>query len=120
MEVPEELSLEDQVKQMLGKDTLTMDKKQTQLSLNQLLSQALISGDLQLLEKALSISDRKIINNTVGNLSPTLVPTLIDLLVVRLQKKPNRASLLIEWIRACLINHAGYLSSVHLVNRFLN
>ena len=111
-EPEEEISLEDQVKALLGNQTETMDKKATQASLNQVLSQAIASGDIQLLEKALSISDRKIINATVRNLNPVIVTQLIDHLVVRLQKKPNRASLLIEWIRACLLHHSGYLLSV--------
>ena len=76
------------------------------------MTQALYSSDSELLEKVLHISNRKTIYATVKRLSPTLVLTLVDECVIRLQKKPNRASVLIEWIRASLLHHSGYLQSV--------
>jgi U3 small nucleolar RNA-associated protein 5 len=107
----EEPSLEDQLKQLIV-ETPVESKSLTQTSLQSLLTQAINSSDIQMLEKALSVTDRKIIHATIRRMSPPLILTLLDQLVVRLQKRPNRAGLLIEWIRASLLHHSGYLLSV--------
>lgn len=107
----EEQSLEDQVKLLLVDQPLET-KKETQTTLQALLTQAIPSGDSGLLEKAFAVTDKKIIHATLRRLPPTLVLTLLDQLVSRIQKRPNRAGLLIEWIRASLIHHSSYLLSV--------
>jgi U3 small nucleolar RNA-associated protein 5 len=112
---PAEKSLEEQVRELVGKEVGEKDKKATQASLHQMLTQAITSGDLELLELSLQVSNRKIINATVKKLNPTIVTQLLDQLVVRIQKRPNRASFLIEWIRACLLHHTGYLLSVNYI-----
>jgi hypothetical protein len=107
----QEISIEEQLKQMLPSEPVTT-KKMTQTSLQQLLTQALHSGDVELLEKALTVSDKKIINATIQKMNPVHIIPLLDQLVVRLQKRPTRAHMLIEWIRASLLHHSGYLLSV--------
>eukprot|EP00842_Homolaphlyctis_polyrhiza_P006636 jgi/Hompol1/6974/HPOL_001687-RA len=87
-------------------------KTATPISLHQMLSQAIQAGDAQMLDKALDVVDKTIVSATVQRMSPVQVITLLELLVVRLQKSPGRASLLIEWIRAVLITHSAYLLSV--------
>ncbi|KAI8897474.1 WD40-repeat-containing domain protein [Globomyces pollinis-pini] len=110
--IAEEPTIEDQVKALVVEDHVKENKESTNISLNQMLSQAISSGDKQLLERVLSNSDPKIINATIRRINPTLVVPLLDALVVRLQKRPNRAAQLVEWIRACLLNHSGYLLSI--------
>ena len=87
-------------------------KKVTQTSLQALLTQAIHASDDQLLEKALAVGDKKVIYATILRLSPSHVLVLLDQIVIRLQKKPNRAAQLVEWIRYCLLHHSGYLLSV--------
>jgi U3 small nucleolar RNA-associated protein 5 len=79
-----------------------------------MLSQALNSQDVELLEKSFHIHDKKIINATVKRLNPALIIELLDQIVVRLQKRPGRASFFVEWIRAALLHHSGYLLSVNV------
>lgn len=110
----EEPSLEDQLKQLIV-ETPVESKALSQTSLQSLLTQALNSSDIQMLEKALLVTDRKIIHATVRRMQPPLILTLLDLLVVRLQKRPNRAGMLVEWIRASLLHHSGYLLSVKVI-----
>ncbi|KAJ1345033.1 hypothetical protein BSLG_000548 [Batrachochytrium salamandrivorans] len=90
----------------------TQRKQATPISVQQMLSQAIQSGDIQMLEKALEIQDKKMIFATVKRLSPTQVIALLDLIVVRLQRRPARAVFLIEWVRSVLILHSAYLLSV--------
>jgi hypothetical protein len=113
--MPQELTIEDMVKQITvgqGKKT----KSSTQISLLQLLSQAIHAGDVELYEKAFAVNDKKIIHATVKKLSPTQVLPLIDQLVTRLQRRPNRGLEMVEWIRACIVNHSSYLISVFCDN----
>jgi U3 small nucleolar RNA-associated protein 5 len=107
----EEPSMEEQLKALIP-ETVVTSKKMTQTSLQQILTQSLQSGDVTLLERALSVSDKKIINATIQRMNPVHIIPLLDLIVVRLQKRPTRAHMLIEWIRACLLHHSGYLLSV--------
>ncbi|KAJ1546727.1 WD repeat-containing protein 43 [Nowakowskiella sp. JEL0078] len=80
-------------------------------SLSVLLSQALQSGDKPLLEQALSVSDPNVIYTTVSRLQVEQVVPLLDVLVMRLQRMPNRARQIIEWVRAVLMIHTGFLVS---------
>ena len=81
-------------------------------SLHQMLTQAVTSGDSELLERCLRVRDPKMISSTVQRLSSSTVLPLMELVVKRLQLKPARGIFLIEWIRASLIYHASYLMSV--------
>ncbi|KAJ1565161.1 WD repeat-containing protein 43, partial [Nowakowskiella sp. JEL0078] len=80
-------------------------------SLSVLLSQALESDDKTLLEQALSVSDPTLIYATIRRLQVEQVVPLLDALVVRLQRMPNRARQNIEWMRAIVMTHTGFLVS---------
>lgn len=116
--IVQEESLADRVKALQVLEPVET-KKATQASLQALLSQAIHASDDQLLEKALAVGDKKVIHATIMRLSPAHILLLLDQIVVRLQKKPNRASQLVEWVRACLLHHSGYLLSVSLIFKFL-
>ncbi|TPX62201.1 hypothetical protein SpCBS45565_g07046 [Spizellomyces sp. 'palustris'] len=81
-------------------------------SLHQMLSQAIHTNDVHLLEQALQVHDTNMIVATVRRLPPSQVLPLLDQLMLRLQRRPNRARELIEWVRAVVLVHAGYLMSV--------
>ncbi|TPX31216.1 hypothetical protein SeMB42_g07795 [Synchytrium endobioticum] len=81
-------------------------------SLFGLLSQAIQSGDRHLLEQVLALNDSKMIHTTVSRLTASQVLPFLDAMLERLQKKPTRAAALVEWIRAVLVSHAPYLTTV--------
>ncbi|KAI8905570.1 hypothetical protein EDD86DRAFT_211814 [Gorgonomyces haynaldii] len=105
-------TLEEKVRQLQMGDGKVQSKQTTQISLQQLLGQAIHSGDVELFNRALMVSDRKMVYATVKRLSPTQVVPLLDQLVVRLQRRPTRGPQLIEWIRACLLHHSTFLLTV--------
>lgn len=80
-------------------------------SLATVLSQALKSGDEDLLEQCLGVHDTHVISNTVQLLSAPLTLPLIDTLVRKLEKRPNRAATLCPWVRFLLLHHTSYLVS---------
>ncbi|TPX37573.1 hypothetical protein SmJEL517_g00677 [Synchytrium microbalum] len=86
--------------------------KPSAASLYGLLSQAIQSGDRHLMEQVLSLRDPKMVATTVYRLSGAQVLPFLDAMLERLQKKPLRASALVEWIRAVLVTHAPYLTTV--------
>lgn len=78
-------------------------------TLTMILSQALKSGDQQLLESALGVTDPAVVEATLQKLAPEQVPSLIDQLVQRSVKKCNRLPHLLPWIRGCLFVHSSNL-----------
>ena len=93
-------------------DATNKPSKTPTISLHQMVSQAIQTSDTQLLEKALNMGDKKLIAQTVQRLSPSQVIGLLDSLCSRLQRKPGRAAQLIEWLRAILLIHSAFLSSI--------
>ena len=81
-------------------------------SLVTVLSQALKSGDEDLLEQCLGVHDTHVISNTIQLLSAPLTLPLVDTLVRKLEKRPNRAATLCPWVRFLLLHHTSYLVSV--------
>ncbi|KAN0063152.1 Small subunit (SSU) processome component [Thecaphora frezii] len=93
------------------------------------LSQALHSGDNSLLTSCLNHNDAGLIRATVRGISGPLAVKLLEECVARLNGAggsnvskgtigSQRARALIEWIRATLLIHMGYLMSLpHLVSR---
>ncbi len=81
-------------------------------SLVTVLSQALKSGDEDLLEQCLGVHDMHVISNTVQLLSAPLTFPLMDTLVRKLEKRPNRADTLCPWVRFLFLHHTSYLVSV--------
>lgn len=93
------------------------------------LSQALHSGDMSLLTSCLNHNDPALIRNTVRKLSGPLSVKLLEECVGRLNgvggshvskgtMGSQKARGLMEWVRATLLNHMGYLMSLpNLVTR---
>ena len=108
-------------------------KKQQSLmseaSLASSLSQALHSGDTSLLTSCLNHNDPILIRNTVRKISGPLAVKLLEECVSRLNgvgghhaskgsMGSQKARGLMEWVRATLLNHMGYLMSLpNLVSR---
>tara|TARA_B100000519_G_scaffold109270_1_gene94648 strand:+ start:283 stop:1419 length:1137 start_codon:yes stop_codon:yes gene_type:complete len=79
-------------------------------SLATLLAQALAADDVQLLERCLSVHDKRAIETTVGRLSGTLAMKLLSICIDNMKDKPNRGERLAKWCRATLVRHAGFAS----------
>jgi hypothetical protein len=78
-------------------------------SLSPVLEQALHSGDNALLEYCLSVSDRKVIENTVARLPSRHVVPFLTSVVNRFESTPGRGANLSAWIRAILVHHTATL-----------
>jgi len=81
-------------------------------SLGTLLDQALKSNDRAMLEHCLEVQDTEVIDATVRRLPVNRVLPFFHAVVKRLEKRPTRGSSLSAWLRAVLIQHAGYLAAV--------
>jgi len=79
-------------------------------SLATLLAQALAADDNQLLERCLSVHDKRVIETTVGHLSGPLAMKLLSICLDNMKDKPNRGERLAKWCRATLVRHAGFAS----------
>ena len=79
-------------------------------SLATLLAQALAADDVQLLERCLSVHDKRAIETTVGRLSGPLAMKLLSICIENMKDKPNRGERLAKWCRATLLRHAGFAS----------
>eukprot|EP00117_Sycon_ciliatum_P026851 scpid59745/ scgid21945/ WD repeat-containing protein 43 len=86
--------------------------KPTADSVANMLAQAVKSQDSQLLEEALATSRDTVIRNTINKLPSNLVVPFLLELIKRLREKPSRIMDLVPWIRATIIIHMSYLSSV--------
>lgn len=64
-------------------------------ALAEVLSQALKGQDKELLERGLSVQDPDLIRHAVRRLPTEYILPLLDALVVRIQKRPNRAMMLL-------------------------
>ncbi len=78
-------------------------------SLEKTLSQALQTGDKQLLETCLGVRDIPVIEQTVRRLENQHVLPLVKAIVQRFQASPNRALILTRWLRIVLTTHMAYL-----------
>ena len=81
-------------------------------SLGTLLDQALKSNDRAMLEHCLEVQDKDVIDATIRRLPVNRVLPFFHAVVKRLEKRPTRGSSLSIWLRAVLIQHAGYLAAV--------
>eukprot|EP00249_Psilotum_nudum_P020003 c27515_g1_i1 orf=278-2332(+) len=80
-------------------------------SLQLLLTQALLADDNLLLEQCLSVSDEKVIENTVRRLRSIEAGKFLQVSVFKMEARPKRSLMLIPWIRAVLLYHATYIMS---------
>lgn len=92
-----------QAEQPVGKESVT--------TLTQIIAQSLQSGDAQLLETALGITDPAVIEASLVNLPPAQVAPFITELTKRVDAKPGRLQHLLPWLQGCLSVHTATLMS---------
>lgn len=115
-EIEDEPTIEEKVKNLSVGDGKIQSKAQAEISVSQMLSQALVSGDAEMLEKALTVkNDIKWINATISRLPSSQVLLFLDSVTSLLIKRPMRAQMLVNWIKFCLLHHSSFLLSVIFV-----
>jgi U3 small nucleolar RNA-associated protein 5 len=80
-------------------------------SLGTVLSQALKTNDVSLLESCLHTTDVSTIRATIQRLDSPLAGTLLQKLAERLHRRPGRAGSLMVWVQWTLVTHGGYLAT---------
>lgn len=80
-------------------------------SLGTVLTQALKTNDVDLLESCLQISSLESIRATVQRLHSSLATVLLQRLAERLYKRPGRAGSLMVWVQWAIVAHGGYLAT---------
>lgn len=89
-------------------------------SLTTVLSQALRTDDIDLLESCLHTTDLPTIRNTIERLDSSLAGLLLTKLAARLYRRPGRAGNLMTWVQWTLVAHGGALASQPKVIHSLN
>lgn len=67
------------------------------------------AGDRALLERCLSVGQKRVVTNTVRRLLPADAAAFLRAAVARLVSRPQRGRQLTTWVRAVLSHHASYL-----------
>lgn len=80
-------------------------------SLGTVLTQALKTNDVSLLESCLQTTDVNTIRATIQRLDSPLAGTLLQKLAERLHRRPGRAGSLMVWVQWTLVTHGGYLAT---------
>ncbi|TVY54892.1 U3 small nucleolar RNA-associated protein 5 [Lachnellula cervina] len=80
-------------------------------SLGTVLTQALKTNDISLLESCLHTTDVNTIRATIQRLDSPLAGTLLQKLAERLHRRPGRAGSLMVWVQWTLVSHGGYLAT---------
>jgi U3 small nucleolar RNA-associated protein 5 len=80
-------------------------------SLGTVLSQALRTDDVDLLESCLRVQDVETIDNTIQRLDSTLAGILLGKLASRMHRRPGRAGILMVWVQSTLVCHGGALAA---------
>lgn len=80
-------------------------------SLGTVLTQALQTNDVALLESCLQTPDATIIRATIQRLESRLAAILLHRLAERLHNRPGRAGALIVWVQWTLVTHGGFLAT---------
>lgn len=80
-------------------------------SLGTVLTQALRTNDVSLLESCLHTTDVNTIRATIQRLDSPLAGTLLQKLAERLHRRPGRAGSLMVWVQWTLVTHGGYLAT---------
>ncbi|KAH7165448.1 Dip2/Utp12 family-domain-containing protein [Dactylonectria macrodidyma] len=92
----------------------------TSQSLTTVLTQALRTDDVELIESCLHTSDLPTIRNTIERLDSSLAGLLLTKLAARLYRRPGRAGNLMTWVQWTLVAHGGALASQPKVIHSLN
>jgi len=77
-------------------------------SLGTLLAQALQADDQNLLERCLSVDDKRVIEQTCARLTGPAAMKLLKTCLDYMKDKPNRGERLAKWCRATLVRHASF------------
>lgn len=80
-------------------------------SLGTVLTQALKTNDVALLESCLHTTETATIRATIQRLESPLAGTLLQKLADRLHRRPGRAGSLMVWVQWTLVTHGGYLAT---------
>jgi U3 small nucleolar RNA-associated protein 5 len=80
-------------------------------SLGTVLTQALRTNDVVLLESCLHTTDLDTIRATIQRLDSPLAGALLQKLAERLHRRPGRAGSLMVWVQWTLVTHGGYLAT---------
>lgn len=80
-------------------------------SMGTVLTQALRTNDVTLLESCLHTRDVATIRATIQRLESPLASLLLHKLAARLHRKPGRAGSLLIWVQWTLVAHGGYLAT---------
>lgn len=92
----------------------------TATSLGTVLTQALKTNDVDLLESCLQVTNLDSIRATIERLHSTLAAALLQKLAERMHKRPGRAGSLMVWVQWTVVAHGGYLASQPATMRQLN
>ncbi|KAM9315642.1 WD repeat-containing protein 43 [Gastrophryne carolinensis] len=109
---------EASIEERLGAMDIDLPKVPTKGGLPQtdnfavLLVQGLESNDSQILNKVFQTKNDSLIKKTVARIPVYSVIPLLHELTKRLQGHPNSAILMVRWMKAVLVNHASYLSTL--------
>ncbi|QSZ33366.1 hypothetical protein DSL72_002954 [Monilinia vaccinii-corymbosi] len=90
----------------------------TGASLGTVLTQALKTNDIALLESCLNTTDLATIRATIQRLDSPLAAILLQRLAERLHRRPGRAGSLMVWVQWSMVTHGGYLATQRsLINK---
>ena len=76
-----------------------------------LIEQALQAGDASLLDQCLKCSDENIIETTIRNLPPNRVIGFLNILILKLEKRPSHGLIVMTWLERLLRTHTTLLMS---------
>jgi U3 small nucleolar RNA-associated protein 5 len=112
IEVPASTSrITDHHKAVVLQTTGAMQAPPAVSSLTTVLTQALRTDDIELLESCLQKKDLGAIRNTIERLDSSLAGILLTKLAARIHRRPGRAGTLITWIQWTLVAHGGALAT---------
>lgn len=80
-------------------------------TLTNIITQSLKSGDSQLMETALGVTDPVVIQATLVKVPSDQIPSFLDALVQRLTMRPGRLQHLLPWLRGCIFVHGPAMMS---------
>lgn len=83
----------------------------TATSLGTVLTQALRTNDVDLLESCLQVPNLDSIRATIERLHSSLATNLLHKLAERLHRRPGRAGSLMVWVQWTIVAHGGYLAN---------
>lgn len=92
----------------------------TATSLGTVLTQALKTNDVDLLESCLQVTNLDSIRATIERLHSALAANLLQKLAERMHKRPGRAGSLMVWVQWTVVAHGGYLASQPAAMKQLN